>query len=152
MTAVLLGRRSALFLQRTPLGVQMRAAAENFRMARLLGVRGEPVIAAAFAISGLLAGVAALLLVAQGGTVTPTIGADARADRLHRDVIGGLGQPARRGARRLPPRRSDGRRCRWCCRSSCAPTATRSLYAVVILVLVVRPQGLRRRRSAQARV
>ena len=35
----------ALFLKKTPIGVQMRAAAEDFRMARLCGVRTNQVIA-----------------------------------------------------------------------------------------------------------
>ena len=45
-----------LFLQRTRMGVQMRAAAEDFQMARILGVKANTVIATAFAMSGLLAG------------------------------------------------------------------------------------------------
>ncbi|MBM3518843.1 MAG: branched-chain amino acid ABC transporter permease, partial [Alphaproteobacteria bacterium] len=53
------------FLQRTPIGIQMRAASEDFRMARLLGVRANRVIAAAFAISGFLAAVVSLLFVVQ---------------------------------------------------------------------------------------
>jgi len=42
----------ALFLKRTRFGAQMRAAAEDFRMARLLGVRANLVIVVAFAVSG----------------------------------------------------------------------------------------------------
>src|SRR5581483_8039644 len=52
----------SLFLVKTPLGVQMRAAAENFRMARVLGVRANVVIAAAFAISGILFGIVTVAL------------------------------------------------------------------------------------------
>jgi branched-chain amino acid transport system permease protein len=52
----------------------MRAAAEDFPAARLVGVRANAVIAAAFGISGLLAGVSAIFLVAQTGTVYPAIG------------------------------------------------------------------------------
>ena len=47
----------APFLRRTMVGVQMRAAAEDFQIARLLGVRANLVIAVAFALSGVLAGV-----------------------------------------------------------------------------------------------
>ena len=60
----------ALFMPRPRLGVQMRAAAEDFRMARLCGVRGDLVIATAFAIGGLLAGVGAVLLVGQTGSIS----------------------------------------------------------------------------------
>ena len=71
----------------------MRAAAEDFQQARLLGVRANRVIAVAFALSGLLAGVAAILLVAQSGTVTPTIGAAPVLIAFVATIIGGLGQP-----------------------------------------------------------
>ena len=53
-----------LFLKRTAVGVAMRAASEDFLTARLLGIRANYVIAAAFAISGLLAAVVSLLYVA----------------------------------------------------------------------------------------
>lgn len=49
------------FLRRTILGMAMRAAAEDFSVARLMGVRANGVIAGAFAISGALAGVAGVL-------------------------------------------------------------------------------------------
>ena len=50
-----------LFLRRTTLGISMRAAAQDFSVARLMGIRADAVIATAFAISGILAGVAAFL-------------------------------------------------------------------------------------------
>lgn len=80
-----------LFLNRTRLGVQMRAAAENFRMARVLGVRANTVIATAFALSGLLAGVAAILLVARTGVVTPTMGSGPVLVAFIATVLGGMG-------------------------------------------------------------
>src|SRR3984885_2522357 len=43
------------FLRATRLGLHIRAAAEDFRMARVLGVRANNVITGAFALSGLLA-------------------------------------------------------------------------------------------------
>ncbi len=51
VTLVLMGGLT-LFLKKTPYGIQMRAAAEDFRMAQYLGVRGNLVIGLAFAISG----------------------------------------------------------------------------------------------------
>lgn len=87
---VLLGGLAA-FLRRFAIGVQMRAAAEDFRMARLLGVRGNRVIAAAFAISGLFAGVAALLYLGQTGTVTPQIGLAPVLIAFVATVLGGMG-------------------------------------------------------------
>jgi branched-chain amino acid transport system permease protein len=84
---VLLG----LFLRRTRMGIQIRAAAEDFRMARVLGVRANRVIATAFALSGMLAGVAAILLVAQTGVVTPTIGSSPVLVAFIATVLGGMG-------------------------------------------------------------
>jgi branched-chain amino acid transport system permease protein len=84
---VLLG----VFLRRTRIGIQMRAAAEDFRMARVLGVRANRVIATAFALSGALAGVAAILLVAQTGVVTPTMGSSPVLVAFIATVLGGMG-------------------------------------------------------------
>ena len=79
-----------VFLPRTSIGLQMRAAAENFDSARLMGVRANLVIAVAFAISGVLAGVASIFLVAQGGAVYPTIGLPPVLIAFVAVVIGGL--------------------------------------------------------------
>jgi branched-chain amino acid transport system permease protein len=81
----------ALFLSRTTVGVQMRAAAENFRMARILGVRANVVIAVAFAISGVLAASSAILLVLQTGSVSPTLGVQPVLVAFIATVLGGMG-------------------------------------------------------------
>jgi branched-chain amino acid transport system permease protein len=80
------------FLRRTRIGVQMRAAAEDFQMARVLGVRANRVVATAFALSGLLAGIASLLLVMQTATLTPTMGVNAVIVAFIATVIGGMGR------------------------------------------------------------
>lgn len=74
ITAVLL-TALALFFKYSRMSVQMRAAAENFTMARLVGVRANRVIAMAFAMSGLLAGFVSMYLVAQTGNVSYKMGA-----------------------------------------------------------------------------
>jgi branched-chain amino acid transport system permease protein len=79
------------FLKATRLGLEMRAAAENFRMAQVLGVRANRVIATAFAISALLAGVVACLVVAQTGLVQPRMGSQLVIIAFVGTVIGGLG-------------------------------------------------------------
>lgn len=81
----------ALFMNRTRLGVQMRAAAEDFSMARLCGVRSNRVIATAFAISGLLAAVAAVLLVGQTGSISITMGLTPVLFGFTAAAVGGLG-------------------------------------------------------------
>lgn len=80
-----------LFLRLTRIGVEMRAAAEDFTMARLAGVRANTVIRAAFAISGLLAGVASVFLVAENGTVRPTMGVAPVLIAFVSTIVGGIG-------------------------------------------------------------
>lgn len=55
----------ALLLARTRIGLHTRAAASDFRTARLLGVRANRVIAFAVVVSGLLAAAVAVLLTVQ---------------------------------------------------------------------------------------
>jgi branched-chain amino acid transport system permease protein len=81
----------AIFLKRTWAGIAMRGAAEDFVMARLLGVSANMVIAAAFALSGILAAISALLLVASTGTVSPTMGLQPVLIGFVATVIGGIG-------------------------------------------------------------
>jgi len=81
----------SLFLKHTRFGLEMRAAAENFRVARLLGVRADRVIAQAFAISGALAAIVAILFTAQTGIVQPRMGLPLVVVAFVSTVIGGLG-------------------------------------------------------------
>ena len=92
LTVLLLGAL-ALFVNKTRFGIQMRAAAEDFQMARLLGVRADLVISVAFGLSGVLAAIAGFLLVAQTGTVSPTMGLSAVLVGFVATVLGGLGSP-----------------------------------------------------------
>lgn len=80
-----------LFLRRTTLGISMRAAAQDFSVARLMGIWADTVIAVAFAISGILAGVAAFLWVAQRGSVDPAMGLTPVIKAFIASVMGGLG-------------------------------------------------------------
>jgi branched-chain amino acid transport system permease protein len=79
------------FLKATRLGLHMRAAAEDFRMARVLGVRANNVIAVAFALSGLLAAAVSCLIVVQTGVVQPRMGVQLVIIAFVGTVIGGLG-------------------------------------------------------------
>lgn len=130
-----------LLLRRTTLGIALRAAADDFPMTRMLGVRADRVIATAFAISGVLAGVVGLFWVARIGSVTPTIGAGPLLIALIATVIGGMGGLAGAIAGgyvlgaltvglqlMLPPGFIDYR--------------DAFTFGIVILVLLVRPQGL----------
>ena len=79
------------FLRHTATGMSMRAAAEDFEMLRLLGVRANRIIAVSFALSGLLAGIAAVIWTAQRGSVDPMMGTFPVLKAFIATVLGGLG-------------------------------------------------------------
>ena len=80
-----------LFLKKTRWGLHTRAAASDFAMARHLGVRGNFVIGLALAISGLLAAISGLLYVSQTGSLTTTLGVPLALFAFVAAVVGGLG-------------------------------------------------------------
>ena len=61
-------------LQRTTFGLSLRAAAADFDTARLMGVRSDSVIRGAFALSGLLAGIASVFWLMRAGSTVPSAG------------------------------------------------------------------------------
>jgi branched-chain amino acid transport system permease protein len=78
-------------LRRTAIGVSIRAAAEDFTTLRLMGVKANQVVVATFLASGLLAGIAAVLYVAQRGTVDPMMGFVPVLSAFIAVVVGGIG-------------------------------------------------------------
>ena len=80
----------AFFLKRTRTGTEMRAVAEDFTMARLLGVRSNRVIMLAFALAGALAGTVAVLLVAQTGVLDFRMGVFLAVYAFFATVLGGM--------------------------------------------------------------
>lgn len=148
---ILLISAVGIFLQKTRLGIQMRAAAENFAIARLVGVRANVVIPAAFVMSGVLAAVAGILLISQSGTISNGIGLSPVLVGVVATVVGGLGGlvgPVLAGFLLgvvtvvleivLP----DG----------ASPFRDALLYTLVILVLLLRPQGLLAPKSIVQRI
>lgn len=140
-----------LFLRKTRYGLQMRGAAENFTMSRLVGVRANFVIAAAFALSGVLAAIVALLFAAQTGFVQPRFGVQLVIIAFVATVIGGLGslEGAVAGGflvgvvstllqAFLP--------------TDLRPFREAFLFLAVILILLARPQGLFPARGLRERV
>jgi branched-chain amino acid transport system permease protein len=141
----------ALFLKKTEFGIQMRAAAEDFLMARVLGVKANLVIAMAFAISGLLAATVSFLFVSQTGTLSPRMGVQLVLIAFVSTIVGGMGSlvgsvlggfviggltVALQAA--LPP----GIRAFW----------EAFVFGIIILVLLLRPEGIVRVRAVQERV
>lgn len=88
-TFVLLGVLTLVF-NRTVLGIALRAAADNMRMTRMLGVPANLLISTAFAISGLLAGTVALFWLGRTASVTPGIGLEPLIVAFVATVLGGL--------------------------------------------------------------
>ena len=94
LTTVVLMVGLVFFFRASRIGVQMRAAAEDFTMARLLGVKADRVIAVAFALSGILASFVSLYLVAQTGSVSYKMGVNMVLIAFVATVIGGMGSLA----------------------------------------------------------
>ena len=141
----------ALLLKRTRIGLEMRAAAENFTMARLLGVRANVVITGAFALSGALAAAVALIMVTQTGVADVRMGGQIMLVAFIATVIGGLGSlPGAVAAGFLIGAASvilqgflplEAR-----------PFRDAFLYTLVIVVLLLRPEGLFTSNSTKPRV
>lgn len=139
-TAVLMAA-VIFFLTFTRAGCEVRAASENFSMARLLGVRADRVISYAFAVSGILAAVVSLLYVAKTGTLDYRMGVPLAIAGFVGTVIGGMGSllgavlggfalgMASTFLQALLP-------------ESLRPARDAFLYGFVILILLFRPAGL----------
>lgn len=139
------------FIKRSRTGVEMRAAAEDFTMARLLGIKADRVIAVAFLISGLLAAVVALLYVSKTGTADFRMGTPLAIAGFVATVIGGMENLpgavfggfslgiASTALQALLP-------------ASLRPARDAFLYGLVIFVLLWRPQGLFASKSSGERI
>lgn len=137
-----------VFLRRSVRGIALRAAAENFSVTRLMGIRANGIIRGAFLLSGLLAGVAAFFYLATASLVGPTTGFIPLLKGFVAAVIGGLGSLS--GAvvggfvlagfeelsNVLLP-------------NSVQPFSDAIVFGTVILVLLILPGGLVAERSAQ---
>ncbi len=139
------------FLKRTRYGIHMRAAAEDFRMARMLGVKANRVIMLAVAISGMLAAAVSLLFVVQTGILDFRMGLPLMLFAFIATVIGGMGSLVGAvvggftvGAVSI-------------LLQTFLPSEYRVfrdvfVFAFVIVILLLRPQGLLVSRSARERV
>lgn len=139
-----------LFLRSAP-GIRMRAAAEDFDVARILGVRSNRVVATAFALSGILAAAVALILVIQRGLVSPSFGVTTMLMAFIAVAIGGIGSLlgavvggyvlglAEVAMQVLLP-------------TEFRPYRDAVVFVIVLVLLVVRPNGLFRVRTRGERV
>lgn len=134
------------FLKLTSFGIQMRAAVEDFRMARLLGVRANAIVAVTFAITGVLAATVSLLFVTKTGVLDYRMGLPLVLVAFVATVVGGMGSifgPVLGGfllgflsvvfQAALP--------------EELRPLRDAFVFFCVIVILLVRPQGLVRVRA-----
>jgi branched-chain amino acid transport system permease protein len=128
-------------MTRTRFGMEIRAAAEDSATARLVGVRSNHVLTVVFALTGIIAAVAAFIWFAQIGTVTPRADFNPTLKAFIAVVLGGLGTI--RGAVIGGHARGHIERTG----SATLPAAILSYqqsiaFAALILVLILRPQGI----------
>jgi branched-chain amino acid transport system permease protein len=165
---VLLGLLS-VFVTRTTLGLSMRAAAEDLPAARLMGINVNRVVATAFAIGSGLAAVAGLLYSIQAGQINPYMGFTPVLKAFIAAVIGGFGSiagavvggyvlgflevlvTALAGIGDLLPAGSVSPEVRALLQqwlpSSLASYRDAVVFIILIVVLLVRPQGILGRRD-----
>ena len=140
-----------LLLERTTVGLHMRAASMDFRTARLLGVRANRVVGSAVLLSGALAAVVAVMLTVQTPLVTPTFALRDTIVVLAGVVVGGMNRPVSATLGGFTIGFASG------ILGGALPTEQSQylpsfLFAAVILVLLVRPNGLFARAGAVERV
>ena len=82
-----------LLLNRTSIGLHMRAASMDFATARMLGVRANRVISFAVLLSGLLAATVAVMLTVQNPLVTSSFALRETIIVLAGVVLGGIDRP-----------------------------------------------------------
>jgi branched-chain amino acid transport system permease protein len=141
-----------VLLNRTSIGLQMRAAAADLRTARLLGVRGNRVISFAVLLSGMIAAIVAVVMTVEQSYVTSDyalrdtiivlVGVVVGGiDRLLSATLGGFAIGFATGALGgFLPSTGD-----WPFTSGVYVDS--AVYALVILVLLLRPAGLFARRG-----
>ncbi len=140
-----------LLLERTTIGLHMRAAAMDFSTARLLGVRAERVIGMAVLISGVLAAAVAVLLTVQSPIVTPGFGLSQTIVVLAGVVVGGMNRLVSATLGGFSIGFVSG------LLGGALPTGQSQylpsvVFGLVIVVLLVRPDGLFTRGVAGERV
>jgi branched-chain amino acid transport system permease protein len=89
--AVVLMAALALFVRFTKAGMAMRATAENYNVARLMGINTDRMIALAFAIGSALAAVAGLMWGSKYSQISPFMGLIPGLKAFVAAVIGGVG-------------------------------------------------------------
>ena len=136
--AVAVTLATQLALQRTRVGKSMRGLSVNASLARACGIPTRRIVAIAWFASGVMAGIAGVALFIETSTFSATTGSDFLIVTIAAAVVGGIGSPrgavlgalvigivTEVGAAYWDPQLKDV-----------------LAFGVLILVLLVRPQGL----------
>lgn len=150
VTVVLLAALAS-FMRWSSFGIQIRAATQDFRMARMLGVRANLVIAIAFGISGLLAAALSLLFVSRTGVLSPRMGLTLSLMGFVATVIGGMGSLVGCVAGGFLVG-ATGSLLQVLLPAALRPSREAFVFLAVILMLLVRPNGLIQTKSSKDRV
>jgi branched-chain amino acid transport system permease protein len=140
-----------LVLERTDIGLHMRASSMDFETARMLGVRANRVIGFAVLLSGGLAAVVAVMLTVQNPLVTPDFALRDTIVVLAGVVVGGMNRPVPATLGGFTIGFATG------LLGGALPTSQSQyidsfIFAAVIVVLLVRPNGLFTRTRTVERV
>jgi branched-chain amino acid transport system permease protein len=141
VSGVALLAATATLLNRTNMGLHLRAAAHDFRTARILGVRANRVIGLSFVVAGFLAAAVSVLYTVSNPLVQPSMGVPITIFALVGVVVGGLD--------RLWSAALGGFVVGFVygmfgdlLSSQASPYLPSVVYGAVILVLLLRPAGL----------
>ena len=141
VTGLALLAATATLLNRTNMGLHLRAAAHDFRTARILGVRANRVIGLSFVVAGFLAAAVSVLYTVSNPLVQPSMGVPITIFALVGVVVGGLD--------RLWSAALGGFAVGFVygmfgdlLSSQASPYLPSVVYGAVILVLLLRPAGL----------
>jgi branched-chain amino acid transport system permease protein len=141
VTGLALLAATATLLNRTIMGLHLRAAAHDFRTARILGVRANRVIGLSFVVAGFLAAAVSVLYTVSNPLVQPSMGVPITIFALVGVVVGGLD--------RLWSAALGGFAVGFVygmfgdlLSSQASPYLPSVVYGAVILVLLLRPAGL----------
>ena len=138
--AFLLGATAAL-LNRTSIGLHIRAAATDFRTARILGVRANRVIGFSFVVAGFLAAAVSVLYTVSNPLVQPQMGVPITIFALVGVVVGGLDRLWSAALGAFAVGFVYGM-CGDLLSSQSSVYLPSVVYGLVIVVLVLRPAGL----------
>jgi len=130
-----------LFLTRTTLGLQLKAAAADFRTARLVGISAGRVITLSFALSGILAAAVAFVMTTQAGAVGPNFGVRITVLALVGAVIGGIDKISGALAGGFIVGFASSMLATWL-PQGIGNFRDAYVYVLVILVLLLKPAGL----------